>query len=90
MKEIKEEIKREIKEEVKEEVQAKPGPAIPTQKAAATSNEPLLNRDNSVVRSAVLNNMITLPGNSRGFHRRHHHLLTYLADVYRLLPVTEV
>src|SRR5271155_434304 len=26
---------------------------------------------------------------SRGFHRRHHHLLTYLADVYRLLPVSE-
>jgi hypothetical protein len=24
---------------------------------------------------------------SRGFHRRRHHLLTYLADVYRLLPV---
>jgi hypothetical protein len=24
---------------------------------------------------------------SRGFHRRHHRLLTYLADVYRLLLV---
>jgi len=26
---------------------------------------------------------------SRGFHRRHHHLLTYLADVYTLLPISE-